>query len=74
MNELARASREVQHRHSRPRTIDDPKHPRPLTHDEKKAAEAAFQGMPFNPTWSEASRQIYEGMSNALRTRGGLGR
>ncbi len=40
--------------------------PRTLSHDEKKAAEAAFAGRPFNPAWSSAARQVYEGIVNAL--------
>lgn len=31
----------------------------PLTHDEQKAAEAAFRGLPINPRWSQSARQIY---------------
>lgn len=31
----------------------------PLTHDEQKAAEAAFRGLPINPSWSQSARQIY---------------
>jgi hypothetical protein len=38
-----------------------------LTNDEKKAAEAAFQKQPFNPTWSEAARKVYDGLSAVLR-------
>lgn len=38
--------------------------PRNLTHDEKKAAEAAFQGLPFDPRWSAAARSVYEGILN----------
>ncbi|HKW85976.1 MAG TPA: hypothetical protein VJM82_02805 [Nitrospiraceae bacterium] len=33
-----------------------------LTHDELKAAEAAFQGRPFNEAWSQAARAIYDGI------------
>jgi hypothetical protein len=73
MNELAKTSWEVDYDHLRPRRSTDVKRPRSLTHDEKKAAEAAFQGMPFNPAWSEASRQVYEGISNALGMRTGAG-
>jgi hypothetical protein len=69
MNELASTSWEIDYRHPRSTTSTNVKHPRSLTHDEKKAAEAAFQGMPFNPAWSEASRQVYEGISNALDRR-----
>ena len=42
---------------------------RPLTHDEKKAAEAAFRGAPFNPKWSEAARKVYQGISGAMANR-----
>ena len=69
MNELANTPREVDYRQPRSTTTFDAKRPRPLTYDEKKAAEAAFQGMPFNPAWSEVARQVYEGMSNALAKR-----
>ena len=30
-----------------------------LTHDEQKAAEAAFRGLPLNPQWSRNAQQIY---------------
>jgi hypothetical protein len=30
-----------------------------LTHDEQKAAEAAFRGLPINPRWSQSAQQIY---------------
>ena len=43
--------------------------PRSLTYDEKKAAEAAFRGEPFNPAWSAASARVYEGISMAKGTR-----
>ncbi len=39
---------------------------RPLTHDEKKAAEAAFKGSPFDLQWSEAARIVYVGLSVAI--------
>ena len=39
---------------------------RPLTHDEKKAADAAFQGLRFDPGWSEAARKVYLGLSVAI--------
>ena len=42
------------------------KTPRPLTNDEKKAAEAAFQGLPCNPEWSEAAQVVYEGITAAM--------
>lgn len=31
----------------------------PLTHDEQKAAEAAFRGLPINASWSQSAQQIY---------------
>ncbi|MDF0644966.1 MAG: hypothetical protein P0111_13130 [Nitrospira sp.] len=37
-----------------------------LTHDEKKAAEAAFTGRPFNPIWSAKARTVYDGIVKAL--------
>jgi hypothetical protein len=39
---------------------------RALTYDESKAAEAAFRGEPFNPSWSAAARSVYEGISVAM--------
>ncbi|MGD9850572.1 MAG: hypothetical protein AB7T38_04835 [Nitrospirales bacterium] len=39
---------------------------RSLTHDEKRAAEAAFRGAPFDPKWSDAARKIYLGISTAV--------
>ena len=39
---------------------------RSLTHDEKKASEAAFKGLPFDPRWSEAARKVYLGLSVAI--------
>jgi hypothetical protein len=47
-----------------PRHVTKP--PRPLTHDEKKAAEAAFQGLSYNPEWSDAARGVYEGIVDAI--------
>jgi hypothetical protein len=38
--------------------------PRTLTHDERKAAEAAFRGEPFDPKWSPAARLVYDGIAN----------
>jgi hypothetical protein len=35
---------------------------RELTYDEKKAAEAAFRGLPINPSWSAAARGVYDGI------------
>lgn len=40
--------------------------PRTLTHDERKAAEAAFAGRPCNPQWSDAAKRVYEGLTQAL--------
>ena len=40
-----------------------------LTYDEKKAAEAAFQGRPFNPMWSAAARVVYDGIIGAMGAR-----
>jgi hypothetical protein len=39
---------------------------RVLTHDEKKAAEAAFQGEPFNPAWSVSAAHVYAGIRSAM--------
>jgi hypothetical protein len=36
--------------------------PRILTHDERKAADAAFAGRPFDPAWSESARAVYDGI------------
>jgi hypothetical protein len=38
------------------------KYPRPLTHDERKAAEAAYRGRPFDASWSQAARAVYDGI------------
>ena len=43
-----------------------PQQSRPLTHDERNAAEAAFQGAPFDPKWSDAARKVYLGLSTAI--------
>jgi len=40
--------------------------PKSLSHDEKKAAEAAFSGRPFNPAWSAGARLVYDGILKAL--------
>jgi len=40
--------------------------PRALTHDELKAAEAAFGGRPFNPAWSVSAKKVYDGLIQAL--------
>ena len=46
------------------------KQPRALTHDEKKAAEAAFLGRPFHESWSKSARVVYDGV---LAARGDTG-
>ena len=40
--------------------------PKSLTHDEKKAADAAFAGRPFNEAWSASARAVYDGIVKAL--------
>jgi len=35
---------------------------RTLSFDEKKAAEAAFQGLPIDPAWSVSAQAIYFGI------------
>jgi hypothetical protein len=40
--------------------------PKALTYDEKKAADAAFTGHPFNEAWSASARAIYDGIVKAL--------
>lgn len=39
---------------------------RTLTHDEIKASEAAFQGLPFNPKWSNSAKIVYDGIIQAM--------
>jgi hypothetical protein len=46
--------------------MDTTRTPRVLTHDERKAAEAAFLGRPCNPAWSESAKRVYDGLTNAL--------
>lgn len=48
--------------------MDTTRTPRILTHDERKAADAAFAGRPLNPAWSEAAKRVYEGLIHALPT------
>ncbi len=38
---------------------------RPLTHDEKRAAEAAFHGRAFNAAWSKSALAVYQGILKA---------
>ncbi|MDP3091614.1 MAG: hypothetical protein Q8N04_13115 [Nitrospira sp.] len=40
--------------------------PKVLTNDEKKAADAAFAGRPFNDSWSASARVVYDGIVSAL--------
>ncbi|NOU09728.1 MAG: hypothetical protein HOO98_06890, partial [Nitrospira sp.] len=46
--------------------MDTTRAPRELTHDERKAADAAFGGRPCNPVWSESAKRVYEGLIHAL--------
>lgn len=41
---------------------------RQLTHDEKKAAEAAFRGLPPDPHWSAAAQTVYDNITKVLPT------
>ncbi|RMH35482.1 MAG: hypothetical protein D6690_08635 [Nitrospirae bacterium] len=43
---------------------------RPLTHDERKASEAAFRGLPFDPSWSQSARAVYDGIVKAMAKKG----
>jgi hypothetical protein len=38
---------------------------RPLTHDQRKAAEAAYLGHPFNAAWADSARAVYQGVAKA---------
>jgi hypothetical protein len=40
--------------------------PKSLSHDEKKAADAAFTGRPFNEAWSASARAVYDGIVRAM--------
>jgi hypothetical protein len=42
---------------------------RPLSSDERKAAEYAFKGYEPDATWSVSAKAIYEGMVGALVAR-----
>lgn len=37
-------------------------HPQILSNDERKAAEAAFRGLPADPHWSERGQVVYRGI------------
>jgi hypothetical protein len=39
---------------------------RVLTHDEKKASEAAFRGLPMDNSWTDSAKAVYEGLIQAL--------
>jgi hypothetical protein len=41
----------------------------PLTHDEQKAAEAAFRGLPLNPAWSARAQAVYLGIMTVTHGR-----
>jgi hypothetical protein len=43
--------------------------PKPLTYDERKAAEAAFIGAPSDPNWTDAAHLLYARLSATLRAR-----
>ncbi|HEU4683291.1 MAG TPA: hypothetical protein VFS39_02150 [Nitrospira sp.] len=43
-------------------TTAAPAEPTVLTHDEQKAAEAAFRGLPMNPKWSAGAQRVYLGI------------
>ncbi len=43
----------------------DMKQPRALSHDEKKAAEAAYLGKPSQPNWSKSAQAVYQGVLKA---------
>ena len=42
---------------------------KPLTYDERKAAEAAFRGYPTDPDWTETARLLYVKLSEAIARR-----
>ena len=42
--------------------------PRVLTTDEKRAADAAFKGLPFDSRWAPSARAVYDGICGALGT------
>ena len=43
--------------------------PKPLTYDERKAAEAAFCGYPPNADWTDSAQEIYARLSEAISKR-----
>lgn len=44
-----------------------------LTHDERKAAEAAFRGLPLNAHWSRGAQRIYIGILEVTQGRDVVG-
>ena len=42
---------------------------KPLTHDEQKAAEAAFRGYPPSEDWTDSAHEIYVRLSAAIAKR-----
>ena len=40
-----------------------------LTHDEHKASEAAFRGLPLDPKWSRHAQEIYRGILAVTKDR-----
>jgi len=43
--------------------------PKSLTHDEHKAAEAAFRGYPPDADWTDSAQEIYARLSEAITKR-----
>jgi len=42
--------------------------PKPLTHDEHKAAEVAFRGYPPTADWTDSAQEIYARLSATIAT------
>lgn len=42
---------------------------KPLTHDEQKAAEAAFRGYPPSEDWTDSAYEVYARLSAAIAKR-----
>lgn len=42
---------------------------KPLTFDEKQAAEAAFRGLPYDPAWGQAAWAVYAGILAVMMER-----
>jgi hypothetical protein len=49
------------------RTLAPATEPRALTSDQKKAADAAFRGLPCDPKWPATARAVYDGLMTALQ-------